>query len=70
MSAAYLSDTMKEYTQEQKLRTKEESNAFLETERLNYKLTILSGLEITVVVCAGLYQFFTLKNYLSSRQHI
>jgi hypothetical protein len=70
VSAAYLADTLKEYSDEHKYRSQNESNAFLDTEKLNHRLTILSGIEITVIICAGLYQFFTLKNYLSTRQSV
>jgi predicted metal-binding membrane protein len=70
VSAAYLAGTLKEYTEEHKSRTKDDTNAFLETEKLNHKLTILNGIEIVVIIGAGLYQFFTLRNYLSSRQYI
>lgn len=70
VSASYLAKTITDYAEEQKYRAANDSNAFLETERLNKKLTVLSGIEIAVVLLAGLYQFFTLRNYLSSKQYI
>jgi predicted metal-binding membrane protein len=43
---------------------------FKQTNHINDQLTLIAGVEIAVILAAGLYQFFTLKNYLSTRQYI
>ncbi len=70
LSAAYISDIIKEYDEVQKERDGVMEDDFKQTNHINGQLTLIAGVEIAVVLAAGLYQFFTLKNYLSTRQYI
>lgn len=70
LSASYIASIIDEYKQEHRERALQENDAFLQTERYNHRLSILTGIELAIIVVAGLYQFYTLKNYLSSKQYV
>lgn len=70
VAAARLVETISDYTLEHNARNKQDNIDFTNTNELNRKVTIISVIELVVLVAAGAYQFFTLKNYLVGKQYI
>jgi hypothetical protein len=46
------------------------NNNFEETKSVDKKLIIISVVEIIIIVAAGVYQYYSLQNYLTSKQYI
>jgi len=43
---------------------------FVDTKAVDSRLITISILEIAIVLGAGIYQFYSLKNYLVTKQYI
>jgi hypothetical protein len=69
--AAYrMGETVKTYTEMQRERDVSTNKNFVETQGVDKSLITISVVEIVIVVAAGVYQYFSLHNYLSSKQYI
>lgn len=54
----------------QKERDVSANSNFEETKSVDKKLIIISVVEIVIIVAAGIYQYYSLQNYLTSKQYI
>ena len=70
LAASRLVETISDYTLEHNARNKQDNADFANTNELNRKVTLISVIELLVLVAAGAYQFFTLKHYLVGKQYI
>jgi hypothetical protein len=69
--AAYrIGETLKTYSEMQKDRDVAANNNFQETQSVDKKLITISIVEIAIIVAAGVYQYYSLQNYLTSKQYI
>lgn len=69
--AAYrIEGTTKEYDKLQKDRTTYTNQNFEEINGVDKKLVTISLIEIVIVVAAGIYQYYSLQNYLTTKQYI
>lgn len=69
--AAYrIGETVKSYTEMQKERDISANRNFEETKAVDKNLIIISVVEIIIIVAAGVYQYYSLQNYLVSKQYI
>lgn len=69
-AAFHIESTVKEYKMLQKDRDVSSNDHFVETKGVDKKLVGISIVEILIILGAGIYQFFSLKNYLVSKQYI
>jgi|LakMenE01Jun11ns_1017448.scaffolds.fasta_scaffold9246439_1 hypothetical protein len=65
-----MSETVRTYTEMQRERDVSSNRNFIETQSVDKSLITISIVEIVIVVAAGIYQYFSLHNYLSSKQYI
>ena len=69
--AAYnIEATSKEYQLLQHERNVHSNINFEETNNVDKKLIIVSIVEIVIVIAAGAYQYYSLQNYLTTKQYI
>jgi hypothetical protein len=69
--AAYrIGETVQSYTEMQRERDISANNNFEATKSVDKKLIAISVVEIVIVVAAGVYQYYSLQNYLTSKQYI
>ena len=69
-AAHRIGETLKTYTDMQKDRDVSSNRNFEETKSVDKSLITISIVEIAIIVIAGLYQYYSLQNYLTSKQYI
>lgn len=69
-AAFRIGETAKAYADMQKERDLSASQNFDATNEVDKRLITISIVEIVIIVAAGVYQYYSLQNYLTSKQYI
>jgi hypothetical protein len=63
-----MEETLWQYQKFSERKKEEENLHYLETMKVTNRLTMISYIEIAVVLAAGVYQFFKIRKFLVDRQ--